>query len=304
MGASIKINIDSKKLTHLLDIAGSEKQMLSIALIKRFLNLYRKPEKAKAEKLLSDIDKALKSGAVPQNCIYIKEIHFVEKSLTDYLLSGSIEIETYQLHGLMGCCEMKTLSGVDSSDCVNSMELQQMNFNSIGLSGELGSLIGDPTEPFSMMIFGGPGSGKSTLAIKMAFELAAKYNKPIAYVAKEEGTGATLKEKFQRLNAFHPNIDLYTTMPKDVKKYKYIFVDSANEMKMNCETLKNLIDKYHPEAISFVFVFKGTKDGSFRGTLDNEHLVDVSVKCNNGTASTEKSRFGGRMTEKEGFRIY
>jgi predicted ATP-dependent serine protease len=180
-----------------------------------------------------------------------------------------------------------------------------MNFKTIGLSGDMGELVGDPEEPFPMMIFGGPGSGKSTLAIKLAFILASEFNKPIAYVAKEEGTGYTLKDKFKRMNAFHPNIDIYEEMPKDVSKYKYIFVDSANEMGYTYKDLDAMIKKYEPQGISFIFVFKGTKDGSYRGTQDIEHLVDVSIKCNNGIATTEKSRFGGRVKdEKTGFRIY
>ncbi|MFA6066881.1 MAG: AAA family ATPase [Candidatus Babeliaceae bacterium] len=176
---------------------------------------------------------------------------------------------------------------------INSMDLQNMKFETIGLKGKYGELIGDPVEPWAMMVYGGPGSGKSTFAIDFARTLAVDHNKKIAFVPKEEGVRSTVKDKFTRLNAFHSNIDLFPNkLPKNLDDYKYLFIDSVNEMGLDVDALSNLMAK-HPK-VSFVFVFKGTKTGGFRGSEEFENLVDVSISVDNGTAAVQKSRFGGK----------
>jgi hypothetical protein len=178
---------------------------------------------------------------------------------------------------------------------VNSMELKKMTFSSIGLTGRYGELIGDPSEPWSMMVYGAPGSGKSTLAIEFAHHLASEHNRKVAYVAKEEGIGATIQEKFQRINAFHSNIDIHSNhLPDQPEKYQYIFIDSVNEFGIEYEALSKLQHEYKAKGINPVYIFKGTKDGSFRGSQEFEHLVDVSIKTEEGIARTEKSRYGGK----------
>jgi len=44
---------------------------------------------------------------------------------------------------------------------------------------------------------------------------------------------------------------------------------------------------------TLVGIFQGTKTGSYRGSQEYEHNVDVSINCEAGTAYTKKSRFGG-----------
>jgi len=93
----------------------------------------------------------------------------------------------------------------EETDKVNNTELKNKTFKTVGFTGKWKNLIGDPSEPFTMMLFGSPGSGKSTL----------------------------------------------------------------------------------------VGIFQGTKTGSYRGSQEYEHNVDVNINCEAGTAYIKKSRFGG-----------
>lgn len=189
----------------------------------------------------------------------------------------------------------KVRQGAGVNGVINSMDLKVMQFDSLGMQGKYRELIGDPAEPWSMMIYGAPGSGKSTLSIELAHYLAANHGRRVAYVAKEEGIGATIQEKFARLNAFHANIDIHSNrLPDHPEQYQYIFIDSVNEFGIEYEQLSALQHTWKAKGINPVYIFKGTKDGSFRGSQEFEHLVDVSVKTEDGIARTEKSRFGGK----------
>lgn len=190
---------------------------------------------------------------------------------------------------------LKKLASLNGPEVINSCDLQKMQFDSLGLKGKFAELIGDPTEPWSMMLYGSPGSGKSTASIELAHTLASEYNRKVAYVAKEEGIGATIKEKFDRLGAYHSNIDIYSNrLPDNPEKYNYIFIDSVNEFGIEYDELSKMQHDWKSKGINPVYVFKGTKDGSFRGSQEFEHLVDVSIKTDAGIARTEKSRFGGK----------
>lgn len=140
------------------------------------------------------------------------------------------------------------------------------------------------------MIFGRPGEGKSTLAIMLANYLAENHGK-VLYVGREEGVTGTMQEKLQRLNAAHKHLYVTDSMPTDMSGFRFIFLDSINSIGIDPKELETLYKRYPSK--SFVSVFKGTKNGDFRGSLDFEHDVDVSIKCEKGKAYVNKNRFGG-----------
>jgi len=173
-------------------------------------------------------------------------------------------------------------------DIISSIELSQLEFETIGLVGKYKELIGDPSIGFSCMVYGKPKSGKSTMCIDFAKHLA-KYHGKVLYCAIEEGLSYTIKEKFERLNAFDENIDISKTIPDNLSKYNFVFIDSVSKSKIDNEKLNSLI-KENPK-VAFIFIFHSTKQGDFRGGQENAHDVDVIVEVANGIA-TGKGRFG------------
>ena len=175
---------------------------------------------------------------------------------------------------------------------VSAADFKNASFNLMNFTGKWQQLIGNPSVPFKIMVWGTGGSGKSTLAIEFARYLAGKLNKRVLYVASEEGAGATLHEKMTRLNAFHPNLFITKTLPSRLVEYDIVFCDSANSMQLDLPKFEQAA-KIYPH-LSWVLLFQTTKDGNFLGEKNWQHAVDVEVFCENGKAKALKSRFGGK----------
>ncbi len=182
------------------------------------------------------------------------------------------------------------LKGV--GDIVSSTELEKMNYHTYGFTGKWKSLIGDPSEPFTLMFWSKPGKGKSSLAIELAHYIASTFNKVVLYAAVEEGFAYTTHEKFARLNAAHPNIAISPRLPMDLSGFDVVFIDSVSRMHMEPADFIALKTKYPDK--TFVLIFQAVGDGGYRGSKEWEHEVDVSININdNGYARAEKTRFGG-----------
>lgn len=176
----------------------------------------------------------------------------------------------------------------------SSNELRNMNFKLFGFKNDWGDHLGQVMIPFSMMVFGKPGSGKSTYCIKLAHHCAANMGKNVLYVAAEEGFGPTMKEKFDRLNAYHDNLHLTDEFPQKIDKdYDILFIDSVHSLEIGPEQMDKLIQQVKDDGTALVFIFHSTKEGSYRGATTNEHLIDISTRLEHGLATHEKNRYGG-----------
>jgi predicted ATP-dependent serine protease len=163
-----------------------------------------------------------------------------------------------------------------------------MQFETISLQGKYRELIGDPSVGFSAMVYGLPKSGKSTLCIDFARHLAEHHGK-VLYVAIEEGFGYTLKEKFERLNAIHPNLVIAENLPEDINSFQFVFIDSVSKAALTTDDLTMLRKENH--RTSFIYIFHTTKAGNFRGKQGFAHDVDVIIEVSNGSAMAN-GRFG------------
>jgi hypothetical protein len=325
MDNTIKVTLDEDTLDSYSTIAQSQKTMLSVTYIKQYISIHGKKDVIdKAKALLNRIEKAIESGKIPETCPYWNEIQEIKSSLESYIgnKSKTPDISESTLNGIMSWVARRHqkkkvakylqkiyeaergLRGVESEyepslndvpelTIISSSELAGMDFETIGLKGKYRELIGDPSVGFSAMVFGLPKSGKSTLCIDFAKHLAENHGK-VLYVAIEEGFGYTLKEKFERLGAIHPNLIIAEKIPDNLTPYQFVFIDSVSKAKLTSQALTNL-RKDNPKT-AFIFIFHTTKEGNFRGQQDFAHDVDVIIEVVNGIAKAN-GRFGMGIIE-------
>ncbi|MBS1616817.1 MAG: AAA family ATPase, partial [Bacteroidetes bacterium] len=160
--------------------------------------------------------------------------------------------------------------------------LKTTKFETIGLTGKWKALIGDPAPGFSAMVYGLPKQGKSTFCLQLANDLA-KHGQ-VLYCALEEGFGATLAEKLNRLGISANALQFADQIPHDdLRRYKFVFIDSVSEAGLDADGLREL-RKANP-GTAFIFVYHSTKAGNFRGSNTDAHDVDVIIEVKNGVAS-------------------
>ncbi len=251
--------------------------------IKQYLSIQGKSGvKEKAKTLQKSIEKSDFNGNLSN------EIDAIKKSIKNYLedKTDTPEISAQTLAGLYGVAGL-SMKGCKSGSAVGSTEFLSKKFKILSLSGKFGNLIGQPSEPFKIMIYGKAGSGKSSLSLQLA-QYLAELGKKVLYVADEEKFGYTLQEKMRRFNIHHRNLFVVDTMPKNFDGYDVVFIDSVNSAGYEPEDLRKL-----DSSKSYVYVFQCTKEGNFRGSQEFEHDVDTSIVVEDMKAHAVKNRFGG-----------
>ena len=305
MKKEIVIQLKSETLEALRKIGFSEKMLVSIGFIKRYIGLNEKPDmRDRARKLLLQINSAYEKGKIMDSDPYIIELHEIKKNLENFIGDRSVkvlEIEKATLNGLEGIingCNCGQLNGIDGADkptVMNSLDFAKMEFHTIGLKGKWFDLIGDPSSNFTAMVYGKPKMGKSYLCIDFAGYLAQHHGK-VLYVAKEEGLDYTLQQKLTDKNVQHPNLDVASQIPQSLAKYDFIFLDSVNKLGLQPEDLTRLKAQYPGK--SFIYVFQSTKDGNFRGENSFQHDVDVVIEVPEKGRAVQFGRFnqGGEIS--------
>lgn len=255
----------------------------AISMLRAFVALVGKSDvKEKAKALAVKINAANKTEAN-----YGRQLHAALKSLNAYTSGDTAVVEADQqtLEGLYGLC------GIDAprerKHSASAAELANTYFDTIQMTGKWARIIGKPSAPFKIMIYGKPGSGKSTLALQHAGYMAKNHHHNVLYVAAEEGISYTMKDKLSRLGISDSNLTIVDELPKDLSKWDTIFIDSIQTAHLTPEDLRKL-----PKSKNYVYVFQTTKDGNFRGAQEYLHDVDTCVKVDAMRAYTEKNRFG------------
>lgn len=295
MAKTVKISIKAETLAKYEKITKSEQVSAIVKFVKQYISLHGKTDvKTKAKTLYKRYERALNNGDIHYTDARYKEVHAISQSLIAYLQdrTETIEIKETELHGLMGLAGISVngLQGLEAAPtkCISSSDLANMEFETIGLQGKYRKLIGDPSRGFMIMVYGLPKSGKSTLSIDFARHLARNHGR-VLYAALEEGFGYTLKEKFERLNAIHPNLIIAEKLPENLSSFDFVFIDSVSKAGMTIEQLVRLHKQFPRTA--FVFIFHSTKDGNFRGGQGFAHEVDCIIDVANGVAKGN-GRFG------------
>ena len=293
----IKINLAPEKVQELEKIVGNKKVRLSVTYIKRFIGFYGNETKEKAQRLQDLINKAVEKGKIRTSDPYFEQIKLLQLSLKNFLNKNeALAVKETDLKGLAGIAgipipKQTTESQFKSSDVVSSLDLKKAVFRHMGFNGLWKKIIGDPEEPFHIMIYGPGGKGKSTFGIKFATYLSKDLERKVLYVADEEKISNKLKDKLQRFNAYNPNLSVTGKLPNAIKSYEIIFLDSVTSIGMEPEVLEEIQEK-NP-SICFIYILQTNKQGSFYGKKKWEHLCDVVLRFEDGVVSVEKNRFGG-----------
>jgi hypothetical protein len=306
MGESVKIMINDERLEELRRISGSEKLRLSVTYIKRYVGLHGKiVTKEQVKRLHNAIATAVNKGKIKKSDPYYDKLEKVIQSLRDFncaVPSQALKIHQATLNGLQGildgcgCSELDGLEGdvIPRNTIMSSTDIVALQFDKIGFMGKWLELIGDPSPGFTAMIFGRPKMGKSYMAVDFAGYLARNHGS-VLYVAREEGIDDTLQKKLKDKDVAHPDLFVSDYLPNDLSDYDFIFFDSVNKLKLTPDDLDELRRTYPKK--SFIFIFQTTKAGSFRGSNDYMHDVDVVIEVPEKGLAVQNGRFnqGGEM---------
>jgi len=326
------------------EIGFSEKRSIGTTYILRFVkNLIDTKDKKGADRLLLLIERAKKDGRISKADTESRrefiEIEKVEKSLNNFV-SGktkTIEVANKELSGLQEVSVKKKVEteinevreairpqiniiptqedtltesipsrSDDKIAVIKATDLKNMKFESVKFNKGWEKIIGNPSLPFYLMVFGQGGGGKSTFSISFAEYLASEHNLKILYVPIEEQISRTLKDKFDRTGAIDfSNIDIAKRTPielfhKDLSIYDVIFIDSISHKGLKLDILKEMKETY--PALSIVYIMHATKDNNYKGETDWLHFSDLVIDASEGIAKTViKNRFDGVFGEMQVF---
>lgn len=306
---AIKVEIGEERRSHFLTITGKQRLLPSVRIIKSYISLQgRIVQVGAAKNLLARIDKALLTKAVPLRDPYAKEISEITQSLRTFVAKTKVEgvllIPSRELNGLNGIMdelegisfnsELDGFSGFGSipdDAIINTMDIVNMEFPTIGFTGKWLRFVGDPNKGFTAMVFGLPKYGKSFLCIDWAGYLARNHGR-VLYVAKEEKVGGTLKKKLRESQMAHPNFDSTGALPMDLSDYDFVFLDSVTKLGFTPEDLDELKAEY--PGVSFIYVFQTTKQGAFRGSNGYQHDVDIVIEVPEPGKAIQYGRYNQR----------
>ena len=182
---------------------------------------------------------------------------------------------------------------VSNQKAISMEQFKTMKFKPLHFEGEWKKLMGTPESNFGMMVYGKAGQGKSYFCLELASYLGNNFG-DVIYNSSEEGLSLSLQNKVQTMDM--TNIHLGTAkdlialqMLLSQSPYKFVFLDSLNDMKISSKDFKQL-KSMHPDK-AFIGILQSTKSGSFKGSNDYEHDMDISLKIENQVAECKKGRF-------------
>lgn len=267
--------------------------LAAIRLLKSYAFLVGKNEtifpqiQTRAKKILAQLSNLSRPGK------YAREVEAAKQSLEDFINGASAFVQPTDvtLRGLLGLDGAEGLNGP-----VSSTALANYHFQTIELAPDIRSLIGEPDIPFKILIHGLPGSGKTTLALQIAHSLAEHNQMRVLFISAEEGMTNKTQKRLDRLSLYSDNMDIAVGLPSDLQQYDVVAIDSITALRMAPEEMRELY-RNNPST-SFILISQSTKSGTARGSLEFEHDVDTTIRCEDMTAHVVKNRFGDCSTAR------
>ena len=161
----------------------------------------------------------------------------------------------------------------DGAKIAKPSELAKREYKELPFTGQYLKLLAKPAEGFKMMISAEPGTGKSYFSLQFAKYLT-QFGRVLYATSEEYGT-ATLAKKLKEI-LVPDTVDISGTVKGlDLSPYKFIFMDSINDMDLSLDEFKAL-KQAHPET-AFILIMQNNKDGSFKGRNEWPHEMDIVV---------------------------
>lgn len=172
--------------------------------------------------------------------------------------------------------EVKHPSPVSTLGTVSAEDMGNMTFEKLNFSNHYKTIFGTPATNFDMCIDGSPGCGKTVFLLQFANYLA-DYHGLTLFISTEEFGSATLIDKIKRFGINSKNLRFAKKVPAidELKNYKFVFIDSINHAKITIEQYQQMREK--APNTSFVLVLQQTKGGSYKGSTDWPHEVEITM---------------------------
>ena len=286
------ISIDKDTISRYSAIVAKHSPTRAVRLLKAYASLIGKTKEkypsilARAKRLYARFSRCKLEGE------YAQELNAALSSIAAFI-EGSVAYVHPTDMALRGLLGLGGLGGVDGP--ISSTALAACNFRTIQLSPQLRKLLGEPEDPFKILIHGLPGSGKTTLAMRIAHSLAEYNQLRVLFVSAEEGVSYKAKKRIDQLELYSPNMYISAELPANLQPYDVVAIDSITTLGISPEELRDLY-RSNP-SVSFILVSQSTKTGTARGSLEYEHDADITIRCDVMVAHVVKNRFGECTSE-------
>jgi predicted ATP-dependent serine protease len=158
--------------------------------------------------------------------------------------------------------------------------------------------LGAVPKHFTILLYGVPGGGKSTFSLLFGNKIS-EHSRVLYATAEEARNSESLEEKI-KVNDIDSE-DLFIAEAKSasevIAKGKKLFcrnviIDSISMMRIGDRQMDEI-----KKAFSgiIIYIAHGTKLKSYKGKMTIEHLVDVSLKVEEGTVTAKKNRFAKKQ---------
>lgn len=176
----------------------------------------------------------------------------------------------------------------------------EKQYRSLPFDGEWEQTFGQPSDPFTMLIFGHPKNGKTTFTMKFSKYLT-QFGK-VFYNSIEEGDCKTIQDTFIRCKMdqledgkfmlgdryFFNDMVEYL---KGTNKGRFVIIDSRDFINLTCQQFKKLRLLF-PRKSFIIICWEAAGKPAGKFAKDIEFIVDVVVHVRNYHAFP-RSRFGG-----------
>ena len=190
----------------------------------------------------------------------------------------------------------------DSVSAVNLVDIRNYKFDNISIPNY--EFLGQLERGAIIMLHGGAGSGKSTFALKLANAYMTGNHGTAMYVSAEEmksinGKGIPSQTLVDRIKRYSIAQNIAFTSNKTlggiIKAGKdnqagFIVIDSLSATELTTDDVKKMI--HLMPGVIIVFILQHTKQGTYKGDSELNHLSDMTIRAENFKLSTIKTRYG------------